>query len=265
MDVPRWGWPRWRVLAAVVVAQSVLGYLAVLASWAAFDGHVQVDEFWRAATHPEGLAWAGVGAGIILALQVVLLWPVRRPVMGPRPKSLALTAAVAGLAGTGVLAATVLLLLDVVYLATPKGWVFLDEVPNAATWVWSAVGLSWLVMTPLVWAFLRGVPTGAGLERRMSSIANRLLMGTAIDVVASIPIGVMVRRRTDCYCAQGTFWAIVVYVGLGALLIGPAVILPLLTRRRRGWYQGRCPSCGYDMKGLADAPRCPECGAGWRT
>jgi len=49
------------------------------------------------------------------------------------------------------------------------------------------------------------------------------------------------------------------------VLLGPAVLLPALGRRRKRYYQSNCPVCGYDMSGNAAAERCPECGSGWKA
>jgi rubrerythrin len=53
-------------------------------------------------------------------------------------------------------------------------------------------------------------------------------------------------------------------MSVGIVALGPAVLLPILSRRRKRWYAGRCDACGYDMTGTPSADRCPECGAGWR-
>lgn len=47
----------------------------------------------------------------------------------------------------------------------------------------------------------------------------------------------------------GAIWAVIVF-GLA--------VARRATRRKRG----RCPSCGYDIRGLPE-PRCPECGMSW--
>jgi hypothetical protein len=51
-----------------------------------------------------------------------------------------------------------------------------------------------------------------------------------------------------------------------ALITGVSSVLyavPLLRRRRahRRLRAGRCPACGYDLRGNSQATRCPECGA----
>ena len=122
------------------------------------------------------------------------------------------------------------------------------------------VALSWAVFTPLLLAFVNHRPR----ERALSRIASVLFLGTIVEAAAIIPLDVMVRRRTSCYCGEGTFYALTALWSVGLLILGPAVYLLPLGRRRRRLDQGRCEVCGYDMRGLPDHGRCPECGAGWR-
>jgi len=59
---------------------------------------------------------------------------------------------------------------------------------------------------------------------------------------------------------------ILLYPGLGALLITALLSLPVLglitslTWRARRGPAGKCPECEYDLTGLR-SDRCPECGA----
>lgn len=41
------------------------------------------------------------------------------------------------------------------------------------------------------------------------------------------------------------------------------LVVPRFARSRRWRRAGRCPSCGYDLRGMLDGP-CPECGSGGR-
>ncbi len=121
--------------------------------------------------------------------------------------------------------------------------------------------VSWTIATPLLWRFVKRRPADTALSR----IASMLFFGTCIEVAASIPIDVMIRRKTECYCGEATFWSLSISWGLGSLALGPMVFLIPFSQRRKRWYAGRCEVCGYDMSGLPRAERCPECGAGWRA
>ena len=130
--------------------------------------------------------------------------------------------------------------------------------------VWVLVGLvilaSWCVATPLLLAFLRR----GSRESTLSRVASVLFVGTVVEAAAIIPIDVMVRRRTNCYCGEGTFFSLTALWSVDLLILGPAVYLLPFGRRRRRLDAHRCLVCGYDMKGRSDQDRCPECGAGWR-
>lgn len=269
-------WPKGRILTAWLLCQA--GVLLLV--WSVFFVAFHVDfkgpigpdvvrgikslvdalpqlEFW---------GWYGASAGLIAILQAAILLPVRKPApawkagQGPAAhagRSMWLTIAAAGsmcglLWGGAVLAAA-----DAVWLVSGRDWAQLDE-----AWRWLVVppALGWIVATPLLVRFARG----GRREDRLGCLASRLFLGTIIEVVAIIPLDVMVRRRTDCYCERGTFLALVGCGTVGLAALGPAVLLPLLARRRKRWYASRCEVCLYDMAGTPGAERCPECGSGWR-
>lgn len=124
----------------------------------------------------------------------------------------------------------------------------------------AAMLLGWIVGTPLVLAFMRKHGHSEGLSRW----ASRLFLGTTIEAAAAIPMDVMVRKKTDCYCNEATFMTLIICWAAGAFALGPVVFLVPFSRRRKRWYAGRCEVCGYDMSGCMTADRCPECGAGWK-
>ena len=115
----------------------------------------------------------------------------------------------------------------------------------------------------------RGLKSGKRHEALLGRIAATLFVGTLVEAAAIMPIDVMYRRKQDCYCFAGTFGAYALLLAAGLLTLGPAILLPVLARRRKRWYGSCCDCCGYDMTGLIGASRvidrCPECGAGWRA
>jgi hypothetical protein len=87
-----------------------------------------------------------------------------------------------------------------------------------------------------------------------------LLAGTVLELAITIPIDVSVRRRTTCYCDEGTFWALLVGIVSILWILGPGVVLLFLVRRiQRREQFGYCRRCGYDLRHLP-SNRCPECG-----
>ncbi|MBX3377880.1 MAG: hypothetical protein KF678_12860 [Phycisphaeraceae bacterium] len=123
-----------------------------------------------------------------------------------------------------------------------------------------AVLLGWVVATPLVWSFVKR----RGAEDALARFSSRLFLGTVVEAAAMIPLDVMVRRKTGCYCQEGTYWTLAGCWAIGLFALGPVVFLVPLSKRRKRWFAGRCEACGYDMTGCMTAERCPECGAGWR-
>jgi hypothetical protein len=205
--------------------------------------------------------WALLAGGAIALLtgaQLLFLLPVRRPRFARDHRTpLLLSLAIAGLAVSVMVVAIVGTIVDLVWLVTRN-----DDASARALEIGIplSLGLSWIVSTPLLIAFSRG----RRAEFFLSRLAAALFAGTLVETIAIIPIDVMVRRKTDCYCGQGTFLALTSTGAVGLFALGPALLLPLIGRRRARFYQGRCFVCGYDMSGTPSADRCPECGAGWR-
>jgi len=126
----------------------------------------------------------------------------------------------------------------------------------------AALGVSWAGCTTLLVAYVHATdkPSGSVLAR----IARVLFRGSIVEFVALIPLDVMVRRRTGCYCAEGTLFALVGVGSVALIMAGPAALLPLLARRRAIRQDRACEWCGYDMSGTPGAAVCPECGKPWR-
>lgn len=99
----------------------------------------------------------------------------------------------------------------------------------------------------------------------MARVASVLFLGTAVETAAVLPLDVVVRRRSTCYCGESTFWSLVILGAVGFFALGPVLYLMPFQKRRRRWLGGRCEVCGYDMRSTPRAERCPECGSGWRA
>lgn len=262
--------PVWMWLMGYWLCQPLaVGVVFILWAWmiAGDDrmyGAMEPAEAVSLLTEPGFWVYVLVFSGIFTAAQACYLWPVRRPRVTPgRGRSMRLSVAVAGLmVGLGGLALTVGIVgaLDR-NLEGVSG--LIDGMSVAERW------LLLLLMVVLVWV----VPSlvlarfcGRGpKERVLGRLANRLLLGTSAEAALLIPLDVMVRRKTECYCSEGPFLGLTLLGMVGFVGAGPAVLLPLFHKRRQGWYRTHCNACGYDMSGGMDSARCPECGTNWKT
>ncbi|CAG1010180.1 hypothetical protein PHYC_03809 [Phycisphaerales bacterium] len=195
---------------------------------------------------------------VFVSLHVVFLLPIRKPDTGAAPRSVLLSLIIAG----GLIGALMIALALGVGHAVLT---FLDQSGVSDSFLlWSLLGVgvvSWALATPLLIAFTRrGRP-----ESVIQRVAARLFVGTIIEAAAMIPLDVLVRRKEDCVCATGTYLALTICGAVGLFVLGPAALLPILARRRKRWYAGRCEVCGYDMSRTSQLDRCPECGSGWKS
>lgn len=238
-------WVRLLLAASMATPVGVLGVmLDAAADMLSMDGWLVFEP------EPQFTFWLFWLVGLVPAIPVVK-WLCRRD-LPP-----IISAYIAG-ACTGLLAFALAVSLGSLFQLTT------GREPSQAAWVFIIGGLpmvlGWIVSTPLLLAFIRGRDTESALKR----LASLLFLGTAVETLAIIPLDVLVRRKTSCYCAEGTYWALVTLVPLGFVAMGPMIFLVAASKRRKRWLGGRCEICGYDMSGTPRAERCPECGAGWK-
>lgn len=137
-------------------------------------------------------------------------------------------------------------------LGHPMDWAFTGGPISPWFYLLGAPWLFWLVLFSLMWSGQWHV--GFGRMYRL------LLAGTLVEIIFTIPVDVMVRRRTHCYCEEGTFFSWVIGATMAMWTFGPGVVLLFLAVRfRRAGPKGICANCGYDLRGLPEN-RCPECG-----
>ena len=194
----------------------------------------------------------------LLLLQWIFLLPIRKPASAVKAVPIFLSLAVAAFYMCLLFGAFVLAVTDT--LGTYEFFDY-DDLP-APLWLMllAIVGAAWLVSTPLLIFFCRKSRDAGVLQR----IASGLFLGSILEAAAIIPLDILVRRRSECICATGTFFSLVVCGTIGLAAFGPAIFLPLMLPHRKRWYGRLCDVCGYDMRGNTGAERCPECGAGWR-
>ncbi len=89
-------------------------------------------------------------------------------------------------------------------------------------------------------------------------LTRQLFAGTAIELALSVPLYLLARRKTDCFCSLGAFWSLILGI-IGILwLCGPLCVLLLTRDARRYWARAACRHCGYPRR--TDTQCCSECG-----
>ena len=197
--------------------------------------------------------WCGVPAIVVALTQLLFVMPLARSELrlSTRGRSIVLSLVVgAGVAAMLTVGMTLALLelCDLLGRGLDGGGLAIALTVLVVSWgVWTAVFL----------LFTRNSREPACLER----LVGVLLSGTIIETIAIVPVDVMVRRRTDCYCGTGTFYALLISAWATMWLAGPGALVLYLRRRRRR-ARTHCVRCGYP-KGPSPADRCPECGNSW--
>jgi hypothetical protein len=205
-----------------------------------------------------------VPAFVLLALQAMFLagapqlrWP--RPA-GRRPMLLSVIAGsfMAGLLTLGVLATAMSLFQADELVARLDRFVGGGQhrfVMDVSLVVIAIMLLSlgiWLAVFTLAW-------TGEWLAR-FRRMYRLIFAGSWLELLITIPVDVQVRKRTKCYCGEGTFLALILGITSAVWAFGPGLYLLFLTRRlQRRADLAVCRGCGYNLRGLIE-PRCPECG-----
>lgn len=165
--------------------------------------------------------WLAIPAA--LAQSAVLTLPAPSPGEAPRGSSLRARAFAGGVAVTLAFALPVFALADLPqWLGTP-----LDKAAGQAVF-WILIvgtGLSWIVLSLLLAHRAKGAPDL--VERRVSQATAGTLVGLAL----ATPWYLVLRRKQQCFCALGTFWALV--AGLWSLLLVGGPLLLWLARERR--------------------------------
>lgn len=256
---------KWILVVSFWVVQALTAYIGCAFLWRSVENvngpqgqlipAVPWREFAAILTNAEYLMWCGVFAVAVPILQVLFVLPVRKPRVGAGHAPAWLSAAVGGLCIAGMIVAA--------WFAASEVWdqyVFSIKIRSTTYLLIVFISLSWLVGTVLIYAFCRGPRR----EDVLSRMAARIFLGTVVEIAAIIPLDALVRKRETCHCWAGTYFALLICGAVGAIVFGPAVFLPILVRRRKRLYMGRCQVCGYDMSATPKADACPECGSGWK-
>ncbi len=257
---------RWKAIVGVVLLWSFL--LCWLSIWSMAilmteDG----ESFVRGLTFPfveggeiiaSGGFWlyAYVPALILTLMQVVFLVPAFRKPAGHmvRGKSLTFSLIIigmfGGLGGAGLTWAVVSVIFEYELISDVDDWGVFPI----------------LIMLVLSWVFWTLVLCRATRNKKrddvLTIVLRRVVAGTILEVIVVLPLDIMIRRRTDCYCSTGSFWTLSLAVMRGWRMLGPGIVLALTSRERRMILEQWCLQCGYE-KGPNPGSNCPECGDAW--
>lgn len=223
----------------------------------------------------EGIFLIWIPAALIILVQCAMLVPAARPVRrSGRPRSPWFAAITAGLLAGLLLVGVLFALSDMPRVAVSLGFTTGDGFNSAkqigsrrveAFWgtmpylcILLLLG-TWATWTTMLIAAMRRSPVGW-----FSRMVKWLIAGSVIELVLTLPLYVIVRRRYDCFCELPSFWAVVLGLMTICSLTGPGAVL--VWRHRRGVptdaWADRCLACGY--RRTADASACcPECGTRW--
>jgi hypothetical protein len=82
--------------------------------------------------------------------------------------------------------------------------------------------------------------------------------GFAVAKGRQLSLGIGDDPATDVQYIAMTAVVVPYWFIVTVFLVAPAIWIFARARRRRALRQGRCPTCGYDLRATPD--RCPECG-----
>jgi hypothetical protein len=257
---------KWWVLALYWLVLFVVAYV-VAGAWFAMSGHVDWKEgnyfgfdglrysFWDVLTSRNYALFMGICAAAFMLLQILILLPARYPQKAAKGVSVWFA-----IIGAAFLAAVLVVAYLLVVLEVLEAFSVLDDLAVYSWWGLALLlALHWAIMTPLVWLFVRRGDRESVCRR----LSKALFIGSVIDVMAMVPLDVMIRGKGSCYSWSTSVFGLGAAVAVGVLALGPAIWLPLTARRRRRWFEEHCSVCGYEM--IAGGERCPECGTRWRA
>lgn len=210
--------PRFLLTTLALVA---LHLVSLQLAMALVGGFSPLELQWELAGPLEVFLWLAIPTA--LAQAAVLTLPVPSPGEAPTASSLRARAFAGGVAVTLGLA------LPVFSLADLPQWLgrSLDEEAGKAVF-WTLIlgtGIVWLALSLLLAHRAKGAPDL--VERRVAQATAGTLVGLAL----AAPWYLVLRRKQQCFCALGTFWALV--AGLWSLLLVGGPLLLWLARERR--------------------------------
>src|SRR5688572_17126508 len=229
----------------------------------AWQGEMLDDAFW--------MGCCFVPAIVVSVTQLIFVLPLlgSRPVISAHGKPLWSTVVMAALVAGALFVGLLFAVAEACGLfESMVELVFNDSVQDSlplrlgdwlsTLWVWAYLVPGWIMWSFILMTFARRNPG----RTRWGCWVGLLLGGTVLETLIVVPIDIMVRRRTECYCGTGSFYALLISMWALLWLTGPGIVIAATSRRRRLWSETRCDACGHE-KGPSPGVRCPECGCVW--
>jgi hypothetical protein len=195
-----------------------------------------------------------VTSAIIVGTQALFVLPlVRPPSTTLYGKSLFLSMIIAALIASINTFALVVFIFSIV---TTMFLDFPDKDQISEWFILGFLGCSWILWSILLIIFAKRRNKDAS---PLVKLTSWLFAGSLVEFLLSIPLVIMVNRRSSCYCETGSFLALVASFVAAFWLFGPFMLI-LLFWRKRPWQKDHCLSCGYPRK-VTGANVCSECGS----
>lgn len=245
--------------AAMIIiepSEAFEGIIDVIVHFTPYDLVDPLDDGWM------WLYFTGPALLVAVTQGLFLLPIVRRPTRGGR-KSLLLSFVMVGVVAAGLATGLFLAIacgLKLLLTAGVESEFEFDGLWQWMAWIAAPLAASWIFWTCMIWSFGKRERD----PRKLQRLIGLLLGGTLIEIIIVLPLDIMVRRRTDCYCSTGTAHTLGFATWAALWLAGPGIVLAALSKRRRLWSESHCASCGY-AKGPSPGACCPECGYEWTT
>ncbi len=192
-------------------------------------------------------------AAIIVGTQVIFILPlVRPPTAAMHGKSLALSMLIAAFIAS---LCTFALVTFVFSLVMTMFFDFHEQDEMKQWFVYSFLACSWIFWSVLLLIF---VQRNSHDSRPLVRLTGLLFASSLVEFLLAIPLTIMVKRRSDCYCETGSFFALIASFIAALWLFGPFMVI-LLFWRKRPWHKDHCLVCGYPRK-VTGVCVCNECG-----
>ncbi len=241
----------------MVLATGIMGALAVQ-DWASEDWSEILRELFDLLRDGEWWAYVGGLTIVGVGVQALFVIPVigKRPPKAPRSRSLKISLIIAAAVASGL---TFGLIFAFATFAEVVLEMNLDFDGSTAEMLVTAIFVgSWAFWSAVLLFYCRGI----WADRTLGRVVGLLIGGTVLEALVVLPLDIMVRRRTDCYCFAGTLFALCIATVATLWLAGPGIVIALTSKKHRRWREFHCFRCGY-AKGPSPGAVCPECGYAW--